>query len=197
MGNNEEIRKRMETYRSILLALNWIGAVILIIVGIVLFNSRYTQVIGIGVIIGSIVIGVIGHFLINVTLAIPFILLNNGDILESMKGNAEKPSIFTKKCPFCAENINNEAKICPHCGKSVQEYENEQKIKLEEEKRKRELEIKEKFKNIEDLFKDASIMEEANKLRRLYGKGVYVSHLKNKAKELGLGDIDLNENDIE
>jgi len=89
MGNNQEIRQRMETYRSILLVLNWIGAVVLIIVGIVLVNSRYTQGIGIGVIIGSVVFGMIGHFLINVALAIPFILFNNGDILESMKGNAK------------------------------------------------------------------------------------------------------------
>jgi hypothetical protein len=87
MGNNKEIRQRMETYRSILLVLNWIVAVVLIIVGFVLTSSRYTQGIGIGVIIGSVVIGVVGHFLINVALAIPFILLNNGDILESMKGN--------------------------------------------------------------------------------------------------------------
>jgi len=88
MGNNAEIRQRMETYRTILLVLNWIGTVVLIIVGIVLANSRYTQGIGIGVIIGSVVLGIIGHFLINVALAIPFILLNNGDILESMKKNA-------------------------------------------------------------------------------------------------------------
>ena len=80
MGNNQEIRQRMETCRIILLVLNWIGAVVLIIVGIVLANSsRYMQGTGIGVIIGSVVIGVIGHFLINVILAIPFILLNNGD----------------------------------------------------------------------------------------------------------------------
>jgi len=84
MGNNQEIRKRMETYRSILLVINWIVAVVLIIVGFVLVNSRYTQGIGIGVIIGSVVIGVIGHFLINVALAIPFILLNNGDYLAAI-----------------------------------------------------------------------------------------------------------------
>jgi hypothetical protein len=71
----------METYRGILLVLNWIGAIALIIVGI--------GAIGLGVIIGSAILGMIGHFLINVVLAIPFILLNNGDILESMKGNTE------------------------------------------------------------------------------------------------------------
>jgi hypothetical protein len=103
----------------------------------------------------------------------------------------------SKKCPFCAENIKNEAKICPHCGKNIQQYEDDNRIKLEEEKIKKETEMKEKFKNVEDLFNDANIMAEAKNLRRLYGKGVYISHLKNKAKELGLGDIDLNENDIE
>ena len=87
MGSNAEIRQRMETYRSILLVLNWIFAIVLVIFGFVLASSQYTQGIGIGVIIGSAILGIIGHFLINVGLAIPFILLNNGDILESMKGN--------------------------------------------------------------------------------------------------------------
>ncbi|ULQ59181.1 hypothetical protein K7I13_11845 [Brucepastera parasyntrophica] len=84
MGNNKEIRQRMETYRNILLVLNWIGAVGLLIWGIVLATSRDTRGTGIGVIIGSIIIGIIGHFLINVALVVPFILLNNGDILESL-----------------------------------------------------------------------------------------------------------------
>ena len=154
MGNNQEIRKRMETYRSILLVLNWIGAVVLIIVGIVLVNSRYTQGIGIGVIIGSVVIGVIGHFLVNVALAIPFILLNNGDILESMKGNVVKPLTSTKKCPFCAENINNEAKICPHCNKNIEEYELNLKNKEEENSKIKIRELKDKKINIEELLVD-------------------------------------------
>ena len=92
MGNNQEIRQRMETYRSTLLVFNWIGAIALIILGIVLTTFDSTLVIGIGIIIGSVVIGIIGHFLINVTLAIPFILLNNGDILETMKNNVVKSS---------------------------------------------------------------------------------------------------------
>jgi hypothetical protein len=84
MGNNQEIRKRMETCRSILLALNWVFAGALMIVGFVLQNSRYTEGIGVGVIIASVVIGIIGHFIVNVTLAIPFILLNNGDYLAAI-----------------------------------------------------------------------------------------------------------------
>jgi hypothetical protein len=86
MKNNKEIRQKMETYRTILLVLNWIFAITLFIFGIVLADSRYTQSIGVGLIVGSFISGIIGHFLINVALAVPFILLNNGDILESIKG---------------------------------------------------------------------------------------------------------------
>ena len=83
MGNNVEIRQRMDTYRSILLTINWICSSIGIIAGFVFMN----QIGGYAIIILIVAIffGIIGHFLINVALAIPFILLNNGDILESMK----------------------------------------------------------------------------------------------------------------
>ena len=80
MGNNAEIRQRMNTYRSILLFINWIGSILGIIVGFILIFEigAYTVII----IIVSIFLGIIGHFLINVALAIPFILLNNGAIME-------------------------------------------------------------------------------------------------------------------
>jgi hypothetical protein len=80
MGNNAEIRRRMETYRGILLAINWICSIIGIIVGFVLLGKigGYAA----AIIIIAVILGIIGHFLINVGLAIPFILLNNGDIME-------------------------------------------------------------------------------------------------------------------
>ena len=106
MGNNKEIRQRMESYRSILIILNWIFAAILIIVGFVLTSSRYTQGIGIVVILSSVIIGVVGHFLVNVTLAIPFILLNNGDTLESMKGNRRQTSVKEEKPKIFPEGNN-------------------------------------------------------------------------------------------
>jgi hypothetical protein len=112
---------------------------------------------------------------------------------NSSKGNSPSSS---KKCPFCAENIKNEAKICPHCGKNVQEYENEMKLNEEKAKLEKENIMKEKFKSLKDLFSDEEIMKNANDLRRIYGKNMYISHLKSKAKELGLGDIELNENDL-
>jgi uncharacterized protein YbjQ (UPF0145 family) len=76
------------------------------------------------------------------------------------------------------------------------EMKNNEKAEIEN-KTKKEEEQKERIKNIADLFKDESIMKEARNLRRLYGKGMYISHLKSKAKELGLGDIDLEEADVE
>lgn len=87
MGSNEEIRKRMETYRKTLLVINWIASIVGIIVGFVL-RSGWIGDYAFIIIIVAVLLGIIGHFLINVALAIPFILLNNGDILESMKKNA-------------------------------------------------------------------------------------------------------------
>jgi len=82
MGNNKEIRQRMETYRTILLVLNWIGSIAVTIVGFALAG----QIRGFSaiIIVIAIIFGIIGHFLINVALAIPFILLNNGDYLAAI-----------------------------------------------------------------------------------------------------------------
>ena len=82
MGSNEEIRKRMETYRSILLVLNWIISIALIIAGFVMMDLLGG--VAFVIIIVAIILGIIGHFLTNVALAIPFILLNNGDNLIAM-----------------------------------------------------------------------------------------------------------------
>ena len=102
-----------------------------------------------------------------------------------------------RKCPFCLENINKDAILCRFCGKNIQEHDKEENIKNEQAKIKREQELKEKFKTIKDLFNDEDIMKEAKDLGRIYGKGSYICHLKSKAKELGLGEIELNEDDIE
>jgi len=134
MGNNKEIRQRMEAYRTILLVINWIGAVVIFIVGIVLANSRYTQGIGIGVITGSVVLGIIGHFLVNVALAIPFILLNNGDILESMK-----------KDEVTNVNSNNSTKDVPIEIKEEKIIQPEIKYTVEEKNRNAEIERLEKL----------------------------------------------------
>jgi hypothetical protein len=84
MGNNNEIRQRMETCRNVLLALVWVAAIAGMIGGLVMINNSYLAPYGIALLIVSIIGGIIGHFLVNEVLAIPFILLNNGDYLAAI-----------------------------------------------------------------------------------------------------------------
>ena len=196
MENNAEIRQMMETYRGILVVINWIGSIIGVIAGFVLLGviGGYAAII----IIIAIIIGIIGHFFINVGLAIPFILLNNGDILESIKKNivddasSNTSSVEIKNCPFCAEKIKDKAKICPHCNKNIEEYENELKIKEEETKKRKEQEMKEKLKKIDHLFNDEDIKKMdidekeyyAKNLRRQFDEALDETEKKFLAKQL-------------
>jgi len=92
MGNNNEIRKRMETCRMVLLAVVWIAGITGMIGGIIMINeSSYLKPFGIAIIIVSILGSIIGHFLVNVVLAIPFILLNNGDYLAAIVPEGKCP----------------------------------------------------------------------------------------------------------
>jgi len=143
MGNNAEIRQRMETCRKVLLALVWIGAIVGMIGGIVMISyetggggwysstSNPLRPYGIVTLIMSILGGIIGHFLVNVCLAIPFILLNNGDILEALEGKngsiiASGPSNTSgrtiignkiqKICKNCKKEVDEDYTSCPHCG---------------------------------------------------------------------------------
>jgi len=116
---------------------------------------------------------------------------------ENERSKTNFAGVNSKKCPFCAEAIKDEALICPHCGNNIREYEERQKIlKMEVEDAKAKT-ISEKYKTLEDIFNDENIMREAKEFRRIYGKSFYISHLKNKAKELGLGDIEINADDVE
>jgi len=106
MGNNDEIRQRMETCRKVLLAVVWIAGIAGIIGGLKMimiedsWGTNYLRLLGIAELIVSILGSIIGHFLVNVFLAIPFILLNNGDYLAAI---ARTPS---EKMPS-GENPNS------------------------------------------------------------------------------------------
>jgi hypothetical protein len=146
MGNNEEIRKRMETYRKILLAVVWIIGIVGIMAGLVMiiyktssgrFSISYSYPLrpyGIPILIVSILESIIGHFLVNVGLAVPFILLNNGDNLESMTKNAASNdnssasnisgrtivgNKLQKKCKSCKKEVDEDYSACPYCGNNT------------------------------------------------------------------------------
>jgi hypothetical protein len=110
MGNNKEIRQRMDTYRGILLAINWICSIIGIIVGFVLLSQ--IGVYAVIIIIIAFILGIVGHFIINVALAIPFILLNNGDYLAAIVNEKNQKAIndvpVGKKDEPVVEKINND-----------------------------------------------------------------------------------------
>lgn len=47
-------------------------------------------------------------------------------------------------------------------------------------------EKKAKYKTMEDILNDETIVNEANELKRIYGEKVYEDYLKKKAKEMGI-----------
>ena len=108
MGNNNEIRQRMETCRDVLLALVWIFGIAEMIGGIVMINKAYyLKPFGIAAIILSILGSIIGHFLVNVVLAIPFILLNNGDYLAAIvPGGKHSGDLFRVKLLTDADGLS-------------------------------------------------------------------------------------------
>jgi hypothetical protein len=126
MGNNKEIRNRMEIYRRVLLVLNWVGSIALIIVGFAMIDL--IGGLAFIIIIMTIILGIIGHFLVNVALAIPFILLNNGDYLVAMaqkngtstisyNDNAQQTlESDTWVCKKCGFNNRKTALFCNDCG---------------------------------------------------------------------------------
>ncbi len=85
--------------------------------------------------------------------------------------------------------------------KTDQEIEEEANAELRanNEREEKEAQRRESFAradSLSDLLKDPAIATEARKLRRIHGRDVGLSYLKQKASELGLGEILLTEGDL-
>ena len=100
----------------------------------------------------------------------------------------EKKEADKIPCPFCSVRIEKEAVFCQFCGGNVKEKEDEARHLIKQ---------KVEGSGLNVLFEDESIMKTADMYRRSYGKSASVSYLKNKAKELGLGDIEITEEDLD
>ena len=93
-----------------------------------------------------------------------------------------------KKCPLCALEIDRDSVFCKSCGGNVKEHEEElSKIK------------RQKFEEtgIIVLLDDEKIAAEATLTKKMYGKEAYIRFLKRKAKEMGYGDIEITEEDVD
>ena len=186
------------TFKELFSVITIIAIILVVIMGFVFMSD--SVLVGFLILVGGLVSIILSAGLVS-------LFINIRDDLHYIKDNLNYKSSANvtankknKKCPFCAEDIKPEARFCPHCNKNIEQYEKEEKEKIEEEKKKREMEKiekNEKYKSIHDIFNDASIIKEAENLRIFYGKGAYINHLKAKARELGFGEIDLKIDDIE
>jgi predicted RNA-binding Zn-ribbon protein involved in translation (DUF1610 family) len=113
---------------------------------------------------------------------------NQNDAYQNFSPTEEKTAV--KICPFCRKEIKEKQVVfCPYCGEKIQEEEK----KIQENK----IAFEKTHQNLSDIFNDESIMNKAKEIRRFYGKDAYFRFLQNEAKELGLGDIEINENVLE
>jgi len=93
-----------------------------------------------------------------------------------------------KPCPICNEQISNEHSFCKYCGCNVAEKE-EENNKL----------LREKFEKdgLTALLDNEKTMSYAKSYLRLYGKVTCITFLKDTAKEMGIVDIEIPEDELD
>ncbi len=95
--------------------------------------------------------------------------------------------VDTKPCPFCGVQLSGKPLFCPYCGGNIIEKESEtKKARLEELEQN----------GIKALLDDKELYGKASMLWRSYGIASCISFLKGQAKELGLQDIEITEEDV-
>ena len=77
-----------------------------------------------------------------------------------------------------------------------QEAEAEVRAQAERERRAAERRERPEVESLSELLSDPEIAREARDIRRIYGREVCVSFLKRRASELGMGEIDVTEDDL-
>ena len=106
---------------------------------------------------------------------------------QSRAQAARQPAPQTKNCPSCTQPMPMDAKFCNQCGMNVLE---------KEEETKKERREKLDSSGIKALLEDEKVFTEAQTFLRCYGKNACRSYLQGKAKECGVDDIEISDEDI-
>ena len=116
-------------------------------------------------------------------------LVNERDVL---KKQLQEIQVNIRACPACNTEITTDSIFCKSCGINVIKHD-EQKM----DTKRKEFEERGLRGIIDALLEDEEFVRSAKYVKRAYGKSALVGMFKRKAKELGYGEIDITDDDVE